>query len=48
MVKLQESEVERDLTSEILYLYIYLARTPEIGQGLERILSVFEPTDMGV
>ena len=24
---------------KIIYIYIYLARTPEIGQGLGRILS---------
>ena len=23
----------------VIYIYIYLARTPEIGQGLGRILS---------
>ena len=36
---LQEDLVALETWCEYNYIYIYLARTPEIGQGLGRILS---------
>ena len=36
---LTTSYVSLNLHYETSYIYIYLARTPEIGQGLGRILS---------